>query len=78
MSETRATESERLRVGATVRQMREMRGMKPDELANAVHISRAYLSNIEAGRKRLTPVLLAKIATALAVPQIAIAIPEAA
>jgi transcriptional regulator with XRE-family HTH domain len=64
------------RVGATLRQFREMRGLKPDELANRVQISRAYLANIEAGRKRLTPVLLARIATELCVPQIAIVRPE--
>lgn len=46
--------------------------MKPDDLANAVQISRPYLANIEAGRKRLTPVLLAKIAAALHVSQMAI------
>ena len=60
------------RVGATVRQFREMRGLKADELATKVGISRAYLANIEAGRKRLTPVLLARVAAELQVPQIAI------
>lgn len=60
------------RVGETIRTMREMRGLKADELANAVGISRPYLANIEAARKPLTPVLLARIAEALHVPQIAI------
>lgn len=61
------------RVGATLRQFREMRGMKVDSLASRMDISRAYLANIEAGRKRLTPVLLARAAAELHVPQIAIA-----
>lgn len=60
------------RVGQTIRSMREMRGLRADALATQVGISRPYLANIEAGRKPLTPVLLAKIAEALYVPQIAI------
>lgn len=63
---------ERERVGATLRKMRELRGFKPDEFASAVGISRPYLANIEAGRKPLTDVLLARMATQLDVPQIAI------
>jgi len=61
-----------IRVGQTVKTLREMRGMKPDQLAAAALISRPYLSNIEAGRKPLTEVILARIADALHVHQIAI------
>lgn len=68
MPETRDDE----RVGATLRQFREMRGVKIDDLATRLLISRAYLANIEAGRKRLTPILLARAAEELHVPQIAI------
>jgi len=64
------------RVGETVRTIREIRGLKPDELANLVGISRPYLANIEAGRKRLTPILVAKIAEALHVSQMAIIAPS--
>lgn len=60
------------RVGATLRLARELRGLKPDELANRLQISRTYLANIEAGRKKLTPVLLAKACTVLDIPQISI------
>lgn len=56
---------ERNRIGATLRQLREIRGYKPDELASKVGISRPYLANIEAGRKPLTQILLAKIAAEL-------------
>lgn len=66
------------RVGATLRQIRELRGLKVDELATRIGISRAYLANIEAGRKRLTPVLLARASHELLVPQIAIARGESA
>lgn len=59
-------------MGATVKQLRQMRGFKPDDFANEVGISRPYLANIEAGRKPLTEVLLARIANALDVDQIVI------
>lgn len=64
------------RVGSTIRDFREARGLKADELANACHISRSYLANIEAGRKRLTPVLAARIARVLDVRQISILRPD--
>lgn len=64
--------AERVRMGATVKQLRQMRGFKPDDFANEVGISRPYLANIEAGRKPLTEVLLARIANALDVDQIVI------
>lgn len=60
------------RVGQTLRALRELRGFKPDQFANELQISRPYLANIEAGRKKLTNILLARAAAALAVPQIAI------
>lgn len=61
-----------VRVGATLRTLRELRGFKPDPFANEIGISRSYLANIEAGRKKLTNVLLARASTALQVEQIAI------
>lgn len=60
------------RIGATLRTIRELRGFKPDPFASEIGISRPYLANIEAGRKKLTDVLLARAAKALAVEQIAI------
>lgn len=68
--------SETLRVGSTIREFREMRGLKCDELANKILVSRSYLANIEAGRKRLQPELAAKIAAALVVRQISILRPD--
>lgn len=66
------TDSERKRIGETIRILREARGLQQEELAHAVFISRPYISMIESGTKPITPVLVAKIAEALAVPQIAI------
>lgn len=65
-------QQERDRVGATIRAIRELRGFTPDEFANELGISRPYLSNIEAGRKPLTQILLARIAKKLEVRQVAI------
>lgn len=73
---SRDENAEALRVGETIRAIREARGLKVAELANAVGISYAYLSNIEAGRRRLTPVLAAKVAAALDVRQAAIVRPD--
>lgn len=64
--------SERVRVGSTLRTLRETRGWGLGQLANEVGISYSYLSNIEAGRKPLTDKLLARVAKALEVEQIAI------
>ena len=64
--------AERRRIGATIRVLREARGLKPDQLANSIQISRPYLANIEAGRKPLTPVLLGRVAAALNSPHGAI------
>jgi transcriptional regulator with XRE-family HTH domain len=63
---------ERVRIGETLRTIRETKGFKLGEFASELDISYAYLSNIEAGRKRLTPQLLAKAATVLGVRQVAI------
>lgn len=62
-------QAERERVGATLRTIRKLRGFTPDELAIEMGISRPYLSNIEAGRKNLTPRLLVRACEVLAVPQ---------
>lgn len=77
MEETGTLDPEWVRVGATLRTIRELRGYKPDPFASAIGISRPYLANIEAGRKKLTNVLLARAAAQLQVEQIAIMCPVA-
>ncbi len=69
---------ERVRTGATIRALREKRGMDQEQLVAACLISRPYIANIEAGRKPVNSKLAAKIAAALGVPQIAISISMAA
>lgn len=63
---------EDLRIGSTIREMRQMRGMTQDELSRDAMMSRAYIANIEAGRKRPSMRAVARIASALHVPQISI------
>ncbi len=75
--ETSRPNPEWVRVGTTLRTIRELRGFKPDPFASAIGISRPYLANIEAGRKKLTNVLLARAAAELQVEQIAIMRAEA-
>jgi transcriptional regulator with XRE-family HTH domain len=67
---------ERVRQGATLKTFREMRGLKVSELANAVPMSSPYLSNIEAGRKPLTPPLVARFSELLGVRPIALVRPD--
>lgn len=69
---TKAEQAERDRIGATIRQLRELRGFTPDEFCREIRISRPYLANIEAGRKPLTEILLARVSQALQVRQIVI------
>lgn len=66
------TDPEQERIGATLRDFRERNGLGVQELANQLGISYPYLSNIEAGRKRLTPGLATKAAAVLGVRRIAL------
>ena len=68
--------ADRVRVGATLRALREIRGWRLGDFAGELGISYAYLSNIEAGRKPLTDRLLARAAALLQVEQIAITHPR--
>lgn len=60
------------REGATLRTLRELRGFKPDQFASLAGISRPYLANMEAGRKPINDIHLARFAELLNVEQIAI------
>jgi transcriptional regulator with XRE-family HTH domain len=65
-----------VRAGATLKALREGRGLTVTEFAAKVPCSYGYLSNIEAGRKRLTPKLAVRFAALLAVPTAALLSPE--
>jgi transcriptional regulator with XRE-family HTH domain len=69
---TAAELAERQRVGATLKTFRRKSGWELGPFATELGISYSYLSNIEAGRKPLTDILLARAARLLDVEQIAI------
>jgi tetratricopeptide (TPR) repeat protein len=54
-------------VGERIRALRQSRGVSQGDLASAVGISNSYLSHIEAGRRVISPPLLAQVASALSV-----------
>ncbi|MCW2542822.1 MAG: family transcriptional regulator [Frankiales bacterium] len=68
---------ERERVGATLRLVRRREGWDLGPFATKIGISYSYLSNIEAGRKPLTDILLARAAKLLDCDPIAIKHPDA-
>lgn len=57
--------AQRERDGAALQARRKQHGLTPSELAEALGISRPYLSNIEAGRRPITPDLTARITDVL-------------
>jgi transcriptional regulator with XRE-family HTH domain len=61
-----------VRVGATVKALREAYGWQLGKFAVAVGTTHPHLSNIEAGRKRLTPAMARKVADTLGIPLAAI------
>lgn len=61
-----------IRVGATVKALREAYGWKLGKFAVAVGTTHPHMSNIESGRKRLTPEMARKIADTLGIPLAAI------
>lgn len=73
---TTAEQLERQRVGATLRLTRRREGWDLGPFATKIGISYSYLSNIEAGRKPLTDVLLARAAKVLDCDPIAIKLPD--
>lgn len=61
------------RIGATIRAIREAKGIKLDPLASALGRSRSHLANIEAGRRVLQPEYVEPLARLLGVDPLAIA-----
>ena len=61
-----------VRVGATVKALREAYGWKLGKFAVAVGTTHPHMSNIESGRKRCTPEMARRIADTLGVPLAAI------
>ncbi len=74
MADTR--NPEHVRVGATIKALRKAHELKLIEMAVALGISHAYLSNIEAGRKAAPMALCRQAAKILRVPLAAITIAD--
>ena len=55
-------------LGRNVKELRALRGIRQEELAAQIGMSRAYLSSIERGQKAATIDTIAKIAEGLGVP----------
>jgi len=72
-----ALDPERVRVGATVRALREAYGLKQDELAEKSAVGRTTLVRIEAGTRPLSPSNAIAIAGVLGVRPIALLNPTA-
>ena len=68
-----AYDNDPVRVGATVKALREAHGWALGKFASRVGLSHGHLANIEAGRKRLTAEKARLIADTLTVPLAAIA-----
>ncbi len=73
---TETEQKERERVGATLRHFRRRDGWDLGPFATQLGISYSYLSNIEAGRKPLTDILLARAAKLLDCDPVAIKHPD--
>ena len=74
MADTRNPEN--VRVGATIKALRKAHELKLIEMAVALGISHAYLSNIEAGRKAAPMALCRQAAKILRVPLAAITVAD--
>lgn len=57
-----ASDEDRARIGATLREHRSRQGMTLREVAAAVGKTDGFLQNLEAGRRRPTPHMLAALA----------------
>ncbi|NAE18231.1 helix-turn-helix domain-containing protein [Enterococcus hirae] len=69
-------DSERIRVGQTVRALRKARALTIPELADKAGMSRTFLNQIELGLKDLPPARAVQIANVLHVRPIAILNPD--
>jgi transcriptional regulator with XRE-family HTH domain len=59
--------NDRLRVGTNIKKWRSFRGIKQQNLACTIGISRVTLSKYENGRTEISVILLSDIARALAI-----------
>jgi transcriptional regulator with XRE-family HTH domain len=73
-SEITALDPEDVRVGATIRALRDAIGLEQDELARAIGKSRQLIGLIESGKRHATAPVCRAIADTLGVPLAAITV----
>lgn len=73
---TDARDPEAVRLGATIKALREAYGLKREELARLTEVTRRYLQYIEDGEKRAPLPLCRKVADILSVPLAAITVAD--
>lgn len=76
MSDTPGWPPEDIRVGATIKALREAHGLSSDQLARAIGKSGPLVRAIEVGRRRATPQVCRKIADTLGIPLAAITVAD--
>lgn len=74
MPETEPLDPEDVRVGATIRALREPRGLTSAELGRAIGKSEALIRHIERGERHASLVICQAIASVLKVPVAAITV----
>jgi transcriptional regulator with XRE-family HTH domain len=55
-------------IGARIRQLRLRAGISQEQLANDADMARSYMTEVEAGRRNISVVLICEIARVLQVP----------
>jgi transcriptional regulator with XRE-family HTH domain len=75
-SDTKALDPEDVRVGATIRALREAYGLERAELATAIGKSEQLVGFIERGERRATPPVCRDIAKTLGIPLAAITVKD--
>lgn len=73
-NDTTALDPEDVRVGATIRALREAHGLSITELGRLVGVSRQLIGLIESGERHATPAVCRAIADTLGIPLAAITV----
>lgn len=76
MGDNPARQPEDIRVGATIRALREAHGLSSDQLARAIDKSGPLLRAIEVGKRHATPQVCRRVADTLGIPLAAITVAE--
>lgn len=75
-SDTTALNPENVRVGATIRALREAHGLNGTQLAVLIGVSLPLVSLIESGQRKATPKVCKAIADKLGIPLAAITVED--